>query len=71
MARLWVATYPWGAGRLCQFDPEEAVCVVDYTEKANQGINALALTESGSVVYGTYLGVSLFENGQVKDFQNG
>ena len=67
--KIWVATYPWGAGRLCQFDPAEAVCVVEYTEKTNQGINALALTESGSVVYGTYLGVSLFENGQVKDFR--
>ena len=67
--KVWAATYPWGAGRLCQFDAEEAVCAVDITESNEQGINSLALTENGSPVFGTNLGISLVENGQVKDFR--
>ncbi|MBN1371440.1 MAG: hypothetical protein JW987_05830 [Anaerolineaceae bacterium] len=67
--KIWVATYPWGAGRLCQLDAEEAVCTVDITESNDQGINSLALTESGSPVFGTNLGVSRVENGQVMDFR--
>lgn len=69
--KIWAATYPWGAGRLCQFDAEEAVCAVDVTDKNEQGINSLALTENGSPVYGTDQGVFLYENGQVKDFLTG
>jgi ligand-binding sensor domain-containing protein len=64
--KIWAATLPLGIGRLCQFEPEEAVCEVDFKEMDNQGIVALTLTESGAPVYGTGKGVYLFENGAAK-----
>lgn len=67
--KIWAATLPLGIGRLCQFDPDEAACAVDFKEMDNQGIFALALTESGAPVYGTGKGVYLFENGAAKAFK--
>ncbi len=67
--KIWAATLPLGIGRLCQFEPEEAVCAVDFSEADSQGIHALALTESGAPVYGTGKGVYSFENGAAKAFK--
>lgn len=64
--KIWAATLPLGIGRLCQFEPEEAVCEVDFKEMDNQGIVALSLTEAGAPVYGTGKGVYLFQNGAAK-----
>jgi ligand-binding sensor domain-containing protein len=66
---IWVATLPLGTGKLCQFDPKSAACTVDFPEADGQGIQALALTESGSPVYGTSQGVYGFDNGTVKTFK--
>ncbi len=67
--KIWAATLPLGVGRLCQFEPEEAVCAVDFSEADSQGIFALTLTESGAPVYGTGKGVYLFENGAARAFK--
>ncbi len=66
---IWAATLPLGIGRLCQFQPDEAVCAVDFQEKDNQGIFTLALTESGVPVYGTGKGLYRVENGAAQAFQ--
>lgn len=67
--KIWAATLPLGVGRLCQFEPEEAVCSIDFKEVDSQGIQALALTESGNPIYGTGTGVTLLENGAAKAFK--
>lgn len=67
--KIWVATSPMGAGRLCQFDPASASCVQDYQEKEEQGIQALTLTESGAPVFATSKGVYLFENETARAFK--
>ncbi|PKN91374.1 MAG: hypothetical protein CVU44_19875 [Chloroflexi bacterium HGW-Chloroflexi-6] len=64
--RIWAATLPLGIGRLCQFDPEEAVCAVDFSETDNQGIHALTLSEAGAPIFGTGKGVYVFENGTAR-----
>ncbi len=61
--KIWAATLPLGTGRLCQFEANEASCLVDYTEMDGQGIMALALAEDGTPVYGTNKGVYVFSNG--------
>lgn len=66
---IWVATLPLGTGKLCQFDPKSAACVVDFPEVDGQGIHALALSESGLPVYGTGKGVYIFENGNALRFK--
>ncbi len=67
--KIWAATLPFGAGRLCQFEPDEAVCAMDFKETDNQGIFALTLTESGVPVYGTGQGIYLFENDSATAFK--
>ena len=67
--RVWAATAPLGAGRLCQFNPNTAVCDVDYQEADSQAILALALSETGAPVYGTSRGVHIYDNGTVKSFK--
>ena len=67
--KIWAVTLPLGIGRLCQFNPQSGACDVDFKETDNQGISALALTESGAPVYGTGRGVYLFENGAAKAFK--
>ncbi|MDX9990809.1 MAG: hypothetical protein RBS68_02060 [Anaerolineales bacterium] len=67
--KLWLTTLPLGVGRLCQFNPKTAACDVDFKEIDQQGILALALTESGGPVYGTSKGVYVFENGAAKAFK--
>ncbi len=66
---IWVTTLPLGTGKLCLFDPKSAACAMDFPEADGQGIHALALTESGSPVYGTSQGVYVFGNGMAKAFK--
>ncbi len=66
---IWVTTLPLGTGKLCQFDPKSAACVVDFREVDGQGIHALALTENGSPVYGTNQGVYFFVNNMALPFK--
>lgn len=67
--KIWAATLPFGAGRLCQFEPGEAVCALDYQDVDGLGIQSLALTASGAPVYGTSQGVSLFADGAARAFK--
>lgn len=69
--KLWAATLPLGAGRLCQFNPKTAACDVDFKETGNQGIFALTLAEDGRPIYATSRGVYVFENGSAKPFTTG
>jgi len=68
-ARIWAATLPLGAGRLCQFNPKTAACDVEYKDLDSQGIFALALTETGKPVYGTGKGIYLIEKGEAKAYK--
>ncbi len=61
--KIWAATLPYGTGRLCQFNPNDATCAVDYIEMDGQGIYGLTLTENDIPVYATNKGVYVFENG--------
>ena len=66
---IWAATLPLGTGRLCQFNPQTAACDVDFTEMDMQGIHSLTLAENGDPIYGTNLGVYVFQNGTASAFK--
>lgn len=61
--KIWAATLPYGTGRLCQFEPSDASCTIDYLEMDGQGIYGLTLTDEDIPVYATNKGVYVFENG--------
>lgn len=67
--KIWAATAPLGAGRLCQFNPQGGACDLEINDPDKQAILGLALDESGNPVYATSAGVSLVQNGQVKAFK--
>lgn len=67
--KMWVATAPLGAGRLCQFNPQTGACDVEISDPDKQAILGLALDENGNPVYVTSQGVNLVQDGQVKAFQ--
>lgn len=68
--KLWVATAPIGSGRLCQFDPQSASCLVDFKDPENQPILGLTLDEQGSPIYVTSRGVFVFDGSEVKAFKH-
>ncbi len=66
--KIWAATAPLGSGRLCQFNPSDASCAVEYSEIDSQPILALDL-DGGMPVYGTSRGLNIFDNGSVYAYQ--
>lgn len=67
--KLWAATAPWGAGRLCQFNPATAACDVDYRDAEGGAMLGLALTADAAPVYATDLGVYVFKKGAAQAFK--
>ncbi|HPH95292.1 MAG TPA: hypothetical protein PKW33_10910 [Anaerolineaceae bacterium] len=68
--KIWVTTAPWGAGRLCQFDPASKTCPVDLRDPDGEAIFGLDLTEDGSPVYVTEQGVFQLKDGQIQAFKD-
>lgn len=68
--KIWVTTAPWGAGRLCQFDPASKSCLVDLRDPDGEAIFGLALTGDGSPVYVTEQGVFQLKEGQIQAFKD-
>jgi len=66
--KIWVATAPFGTGRLCQFVPKDGSCKVDYKEANNQAILGLTLDDKGKPIYTTDLGVYLLDGDKTKAF---
>jgi ligand-binding sensor domain-containing protein len=64
--KIWAAT---GIGWLCQFNPQTGACDVNFKDAGSQVILGLTFSENGSPVFGTGLGVYLFENGIARHFK--
>ncbi len=67
--KIWAATAPLGAGRLCQFNPTTGACDMDYKEMDGQAILALALSDTKAPVFGTSKGVYIYENNSTRAFK--
>lgn len=66
--KIWVATAPLGAGRLCQFDPASQGCLVELVSPDNLPITALALDSQGYPVFGTSQGVYHYDGQNITVF---
>ncbi|MHB0878603.1 MAG: two-component regulator propeller domain-containing protein [Anaerolineae bacterium] len=58
---LWLASAPFGAGDLCQFDPATETCLSTFEDPGGEPILALALGGDGRPIYGTNSGVYVVE----------
>ncbi len=62
---LWVASYPIGTGRVCNFDPATSTCLSLYE---GDGVAALDLDEQGRAVFGTEDGVFVFDGANATEY---
>jgi ligand-binding sensor domain-containing protein len=59
--KLWVATAPLGGGRICQFNPGNGTCEVEFKDPDYLPLLALSLNRSGLPVYGTGKGLYIYD----------
>lgn len=66
--KIWVATAPFGTGRVCLFDPKTGGCTVELQAGQKEAIMGLTLDEKGNPVFATDFGIYAYDGKLVKPF---